>query len=237
MKLYTKSWSLLKDNLRYLPIPMLTDLLTLTFILFLANFYKFVTIERFSALLTSAVQAQPAGNELQFIILSTLILYMAIYISFTLLQSVSWYWSYKFCKIQLKFSKILKHYALYNLIWTVLLLIITVIHKLLLISDTFVGGDNNAAITAVAGIFYFIIFYLAIISYLMQPLKTGIKKGNIIIPVLFLIWVTYQVLDYFAFLSGSISQILGVVVSMFILLPIFVWARNYLILAMKEVLK
>ena len=239
MKLYAKSWLSLKNNLLYLPIPMLTDLTTILFILLFGGFYKAATLERYTALFSSAIKAQPADAELKVILYSTLLLFAAIYIAFTLLQSVSWYWSYKFCQNKVKFSKILKNYARYNLLWVFLFMIVTVIHKLALINDTFTGGlgPDNSTINGVASIFYFIVIYFALVSYLMLPLKIGLKKGNIIIPVLFLIWVTYLVLDYIALLAGSVSQILGIVVSMLILLPIFIWARVYLILAMKEVLK
>lgn len=236
MRLYAKSWLALKNNIFLLPIPMLADLLTIVLLLYFNMIYRNTTIQHYSNLFISTMQAQPAASELASIIASTLLLYTAIYIVYTLLQSASWYWSYKFCNLSHTFLNILKHYSLYNILWLVLLMAVTVLNKLLLINSTFAGVQPKL-ITPISGIFYFIISYFAIVSYLMQPVKTGIKKGNIIISVLFLIWVTYLVLDYFAFLSGNISQIMGIIVSMLILLPFFSWARIYLILAMKEVLK
>jgi hypothetical protein len=236
---YLNSWKKLIRSPMELPFPVLIDIATLFLLVFFIDMYALMIGGPIQQALVDLANPKIDGifGPIANILLLTLVFYFAIYLVWTVLQTLSFNHALNLSGNKVKYSEQLKRNALHNLLWIGILFIINSGQDILLFINTMVKKMlfNQDFLFYLGYFMILILLYFASIGYINYSPKLGIKKAKVIIPVFLMIIVTFIGIDLILKLlfmlhgSPAVNLISGLV----LLFPAITWARLFLITSIK----
>lgn len=171
-----------------------------------------------------------------------------MYFSYCFFQAFSWRFSLNFAKKK-RIKEYMKGFFLVNLVWLLFFIAYNIFSLVIGFKKQVVS--RYAAVPSFSImllIFAVIVSYFVFISYslierynvrnsLKKTFFLGFKKIKHILPMYLIIFAVFYIIDFVMSYSGNINQKISIAVGIFILLPLFAWARLYVYLVVNNLKK
>jgi len=205
---------------------------------------SFLTKGLFSAI----VEIPGADVFLKKSLLWIIALVVFIYISYSFFQALSWRLSLNIAKHK-KIKEYMKKFFLINLFWLLFFITYNIISIYLGFKKQVVSRYAEVSdFSIILFIFIALWLYFMLISYALierynarESIKKtfilGIKKVKYILPMYLIVFFIFFIVNYIMLYSGNINQNIAWIIGIFIVLPLFAWARLYIHLVVTQLVR
>lgn len=169
------------------------------------------------------------------------ILVAFMYISYCFFQALSWRFSLNFAKKK-KVKEYMKRFFLVNLVWLLFFIGYNIISLVMGFKKHVVSRYAEVpSFSITLFIFAVVVSYFVLISYslierynakesIKKAFVIGVKRPKQLLLMYLIVFVVFYVVNFIMSYFGNISQKISIVIGIFILLPLFAWARLYVYL-------
>ena len=242
LSLYVKSFRLLFSNYAKLFSSIIADFITLFLSIFILTFFARIIENPLTEFLVNIPNPEkPASNALVILITAFLVLYVLLYIIFSLIQPISWRSAHEITLAKCPYKKIFKHFFKANLFFIIILAIINLYHDVFFTINKITGiiVINKMFLDISYNILLFLFSYIAIISYstllnFKASLIFAAKNFFKLIMPMILIALTFIIINYTMIFAATLHPWLTYILGIVLFIPAISFARIYLISITKE---
>lgn len=176
------------------------------------------------------------------------ILVVFIYASYCFFQALSWRFSLNLTKKK-KIKEYMKRFFLINLVWLFFFIVYNIISLVIGFKKQIVSRYAEVpSFSVTLFIFAVVVSYFVLISYsliekydvkssLKKTFIAGVKRPKQILLMYLIIFAVFYIVNFIMSYFGNINQKISIFIGVFILLPLFAWARLYIYLVVDRTAK